>query len=498
MKSSTFVYEETPLIELLVLSSFIYLLNAFGSGLEKLLHAGLIAQIGVGIVYGPPLGNILPQNWLGSLQALGNLGLILLVFQGMRCSVTTPFSTSLTVYAGGLSTKLDLLKANIVLSITVALVGILVPIGLSLICFVYAFGDTPLQGFTAGAALCSTSLGTTFAILSSLQTSVNLRSTRIGVVLLSAAIIDDVVGLIMASVVATVTAPDVHVHGKRLAWIILQPVIASGGMAGVTSIIGKWLLLPAYRKLISRLGPRIGREVLLVMLIAVLSGMVAISNYTGSSMLFGAYSAGCLLQFLDTTSAELSIFSFEDTFEVRIRQYNDHIFVPFFFSSIGLAIPFTSLWKGSILWKGAVYSLLMWLGKATTGICILLWPEPADQSIKPENNEALRVMGRPGAEEPGQANQAGRRDSERPPGKEKARLKGKKDWPLYPALLLSLAMVSRGEIALLIAQLGVPTLGEEDFLVVMWATVLCTLIGAVTTGQLVHRRFNECTRNSWG
>ena len=84
MKSSTFVYEETPLIELLVLSSFIYLLNAFGSGLEKLLHAGLIAQIGVGIVYGPPLGNILPQNWLGSLQALGNLGLILLVFQGMR------------------------------------------------------------------------------------------------------------------------------------------------------------------------------------------------------------------------------------------------------------------------------------------------------------------------------------------------------------------------------------------------------------------------------
>ena len=84
MKSSTFVYEETPLIELLVLSSFIYLLNAFGSGLEKLLHAGLIAQIGVGIVYGPPLGNIFPQNWLGSLQALGNLGLILLVFQGMR------------------------------------------------------------------------------------------------------------------------------------------------------------------------------------------------------------------------------------------------------------------------------------------------------------------------------------------------------------------------------------------------------------------------------
>lgn len=86
MKSSVvYNYEETSLIELLVLSSFLYILNAFGWVTERLLHAGLLAQIAAGIIYGPPLANIIPYKWLNALQALGNLGLILLIFQGV-CS----------------------------------------------------------------------------------------------------------------------------------------------------------------------------------------------------------------------------------------------------------------------------------------------------------------------------------------------------------------------------------------------------------------------------
>lgn len=86
MKSSVYNYEETSLIELLVLSSFLYILNAFGWVTERLLHAGLlVAQIAADIIYGPPLANIIPYKWLNALQALGNLGLILLIFQGV-CS----------------------------------------------------------------------------------------------------------------------------------------------------------------------------------------------------------------------------------------------------------------------------------------------------------------------------------------------------------------------------------------------------------------------------
>ena len=47
-----------------------------------------------------------------------------------------------------------------------------------------------MQAFAAGASLCSTSLGTTFSVM---QAS-GLSTTRTGVVLTSAAMMDDVVG----------------------------------------------------------------------------------------------------------------------------------------------------------------------------------------------------------------------------------------------------------------------------------------------------------------
>lgn len=67
---------------------------------------------------------------------------------------------------------------------------------------------------------------------------------------------------------------------------------------------------------------------------------------------------------------------------------------------------------------------------------------------------------------------------------------------LYPASILSLAMVSRGEIGYLIASLAESNkiFGEtsdgsssETYLVVIWAISLCTLIGPISVGTLVKR-----------
>jgi Kef-type K+ transport system membrane component KefB len=59
-------------------------------------------------------------------------------------------------------------------------------------------GATPVQAFAAGAALCSTSLGTTFTILS----TSGLEKSRLGVILSSAAMLDDVAGLVMVQVIS--------------------------------------------------------------------------------------------------------------------------------------------------------------------------------------------------------------------------------------------------------------------------------------------------------
>lgn len=64
---------------------------------------------------------------------------------------------------------------------------------------------------------------------------------------------------------------------------------------------------------------------------------------------------------------------------------------------------------------------------------------------------------------------------------------------LYPAALLGSAMVARGEIGFLIAAIA-DSIGvfsavsngdvEELYLVVIWAIMLCTIIGPVTVGVL--------------
>jgi hypothetical protein len=61
---------------------------------------------------------------------------------------------------------------------------------------------------------------------------------------------------------------------------------------------------------------------------------------------------------------------------------------------------------------------------------------------------------------------------------------------LYPALLLGLAMTTRGEIGFLIAAIGQSTsVGgpTEVYLVVLWAILLCTLIGPIGVGVLARR-----------
>jgi hypothetical protein len=64
---------------------------------------------------------------------------------------------------------------------------------------------------------------------------------------------------------------------------------------------------------------------------------------------------------------------------------------------------------------------------------------------------------------------------------------------LYPAAILGLAMVARGEIGFLVSSLaesnGIFTANGNDqvFLIVTWAIVLCTVIGPVGVGLLVRR-----------
>lgn len=78
-----FAYSQPPLTLLLILLSFLYLLNVVRVGADYFLHAGVVAMIALGTIYGTPLAAILPQDWESTFTSMGYLGLVGIVFEGM-------------------------------------------------------------------------------------------------------------------------------------------------------------------------------------------------------------------------------------------------------------------------------------------------------------------------------------------------------------------------------------------------------------------------------
>lgn len=195
---------------------------------------------------------------------------------------------------------------------------------------------------------------------------------------------------------------------------------------------------------------------------------------------------------------------------------------PFFFASIGFSIPIRHMLQGPIVWRSLVYSILMLLGKAITGLWLVRFKasssvewsllnkfpllslhhvdlkgalSPNQQAKKPmkeavqQDNSRSVVAGLDGFPE-----DIAHNHTADPAQRKRHALR--KPLSLYPACILSSAMISRGEIGFLIASIAESkgTFGtnsgdeaNEIFLIVVWAITLCTVIGPLSVGVLVRR-----------
>ena len=146
-------------------------------------------------------------------------------------------------------------------------------------------------------------------------------------------------------------------------------------------------------------------------------------------------------------------------------------------ASIGFSIPLISMFRGSILWKGIVYAILMAMAKSA--VCVVIYCEHFVQEWKRKSRSASRQSGVDMAVH---------------------------DVPNFQALITASAMVARGEIGFLIASLsessGTLTLqqggisikdsfSDDVFLVIVWAVVLCTITGPIIVGILVKRQIRD-------
>lgn len=222
-------------------------------------------------------------------------------------------------------------------------------------------------------------------------------------------------------------------------------------------------------------------------------------------------------------------------------------------ASIGFSIPITKMFQGEVVWRGVVYTILMMFGKVITSVWLIqlhLSPPPILQKIgqtskipfsfctsrlsknnfrqpgTPSNKQKNRknknkapkaeATSKSAAQDPKEQTQ---QDQGQPPmsmtittttesvqneqtstpaSRTSSSHLPRKPRSLYPASILGLAMVARGEIGYLIASLaetdGIFSSSEQQnsgsselYLVVVWAITLCTIIGPVCVGTLVKR-----------
>ncbi|KAF2443396.1 Sodium/hydrogen exchanger [Karstenula rhodostoma CBS 690.94] len=465
-------YHEPGIIDILILVSFFTFLWISEYASNKIIRAGIIGPIAVGIIYGQPLANILHHDWQETFLYLGYIGLVLIIFEG------------------GLSTRLDLLKANFGLSLIAAATGVLCPIGFSYLLLYLGFGYGAVETFIIGAALSATSLGTTFAVIAGASKSVDLSQTRVGAVLISAAVMDDVSGLVMSSVIhqlGTLSSGG----DANLGWLIGRPIVASAAMAILTPVLTKWVFAPLFRSWVEHHFAKLDHLSNISLMIVVLCAFISIASFAGTSILFGAFLAGTFLTYLPSKhpSGPFVVLSreqgerekdksptFVHTFELYCFDAQTYVLAPLFFASIGFAIPFLDLWSGRAIWRGAVYTLLMLVAKFLVGVCI------------PISSAVTR------APASGSSECAGVQEKS-------ALSRSVRSAALPPALLLGMAMVARGEIGLLIVEIGYNNtsyVSADGFITAIWAILLNTIIGPIAVGLLVKLRGEQIAKGAWG
>jgi Kef-type K+ transport system membrane component KefB len=177
---------------LITLVSIFFFAKIFGEIALKLGQSAIIGELLAGIFVGHNVLNLIHETQI--LSNMSELGAIILLFEV------------------GLSTNIREFLKEGGWAITVAVVGVIIPYFLGYFTFLY-FGLASNQAIFAGAILTATSVGITARVFMDLE----CLETEEAKIVLGAAVIDDVIGLVILAVVSNLVT-----GGVVNFWVVLS------------------------------------------------------------------------------------------------------------------------------------------------------------------------------------------------------------------------------------------------------------------------------------
>jgi len=296
--------------------------------------------------------------------ALGNLGL--LGFQGFAPIATDPFldmlarlGVLLLLFEVGLeSTVRDMMKVGWS-ALLVALLGVVTPMVLGYGVGAWLLPDqSPYVHLFLGATLTATSVGITARVLKDLGRSTSPEAR----IILGAAVIDDVLGLVVLAVVSGIIAAAAKGEAMGLgaqAWILGKAVLFLCGALWIGSFLS-----PRVFRVASRLQ---GGGILLTVALVFCFLLSLLAGLAGLAAIVGAFAAGLVLEPVHyQVLSEREEHSLEDLLHPLAT-----FLVPVFFVQMGARVDLRSFASTDALVLAAVLTVAAILGKQVCSLGVL-------------------------------------------------------------------------------------------------------------------------------
>ncbi|KRN02016.1 Kef-type K+ transport system, membrane component [Levilactobacillus senmaizukei DSM 21775 = NBRC 103853] len=279
----------------------------------------VIGQLLVGVIMGPAI-----LGWLHlthELDSFAEIGVIILMF------------------IAGLESDLQLLKRYLKPSVLVAALGVLVPVAGSYI-VARAYQLPFVESLFISVIFAATSVSISVEVLKEM----NALSSREGTTILGAAVVDDVLAVVILSVLVSTTGTAVGDTGSSNLFITtIEQIIY---FAAIYFVV-RWVA-PYMAKIGEKLMIPMGSTLMAIILCF---GMAYVAELVGLSNVVGAFFAGIAIS--QTTARE--------TVDHHIEPIGYALFIPVFFVSIGLNMSFKGL--GHQVWFIVILTVVAVLTK---------------------------------------------------------------------------------------------------------------------------------------
>jgi len=288
-----------------------------GEIFERFKQSAVIGEILAGVILGPQVFNLIGSSEI--FPVLAQIGAIILLF---------------TI---GLQTKVEEMMSVGRTSLIVAFLGVIFPFIFGYL-YILIIDHTTVEAMFIGAAMVATSVGITARVFADL----GILDTKIARVILGAAVIDDVIGLVVLAIVTGLGKGTLSL--VKIGLITLEAI----GFIAFLIIVG--------RRIVHRVVPRVAsfptRDAVFSLAILFCLFLSAVASYIDLAAIVGAFLAGMVL-------AELNI---EFNLSVKTESLYNFL-VPFFFVILGSWVDLSIFARPALLWAALIITLFAILGK---------------------------------------------------------------------------------------------------------------------------------------